>query len=90
MSERLNAAGLPHEPLCPELPAVKFTWDNYAGRSLTVADVFNGDETLKPGVEAIGWCDASKLQVRSREGMFALLFNFEGETYWFHVLQVKA
>lgn len=57
---------------------------------MTVFDAFQGDETLQPGVKAVGWCDASKLQVRSRDGMFALLFELDGQDYWFHCLQVKA
>jgi len=33
---------------------------------------------------AIGWCDASRLQVRPRPGMIAVMCEDEDGKFWFH------
>ncbi len=35
---------------------------------------------------AIGWCDAGRLQVRPRPGLYALMLEYpDGDRIWFHI-----
>ena len=63
------------EELSPEL----FLWELYNA---------NGIQCLSVDLhiaKSVGYCDASRLQVRPRAGMFALMIEFvDGTKHWFH------
>lgn len=63
------------EEISPEL----FLWELYDA---------NGIQSLSEDLyiaSSVGYCDASRLQVRPRAGMFALMIEFEnGTKHWFH------
>lgn len=63
------------EEKSPEL----FLWELYDA---------NGIQSLSEDLhiaESVGYCDASRLQVRPRAGMFALMIEFpDGTKHWFH------
>lgn len=63
------------EELSPEV----FLWELYNA---------NGIQSLSEDLyiaNSVGYCDASRLQVRPRVGMFALMIEFEdGTKHWFH------
>jgi hypothetical protein len=63
------------EELSPEL----FIWELYNA---------NGIHSLSEDLyiaSSVGYCDASRLQVRPRSDMFALMIEFpDGTKHWFH------
>lgn len=63
------------EELSPEL----FIWELYdsGGIMLDEAEIVRS---------AIGYCDAGRLQVRPRSGLFALMLEYpDGDRCWFHI-----
>lgn len=64
------------EELSPEL----FIYELYDAGALGMLDTDSLCEC------AYGWCDASRLQVRPRRGLLALMLEYpDGERCWFHV-----
>jgi hypothetical protein len=68
--------------ISPEL----FIWEKYCGRAgCAVTDILTGQNRLRPGIVALGYCDATRLKVRPRSIGFAVLVRFEdGMEVWFH------
>ncbi len=78
------------------MPANRFTWEKYGGqRAFCVNDAFMveargdaGNRVLvtkpQPDVTVIGFCDANTLVVRPRKTGFAVMFERDGEDFWFH------
>ena len=63
------------EELSPEL----FLWELYDANGM-----YGLSEDLYIA-KSVGYCDASRLQVRPRSGMIALMIEFEdGTKHWFH------
>lgn len=66
------------EEISPEL----FLWELYDA---------NGIQSLSEDLriaKSVGYCDASRLQVRPRAGMVALMIEFkDGTKHWFHVTE---
>jgi len=70
-----------------DIPSDAFIWENYIG---TIG--YSDDEVLdfntgifKNGFESDGWTDASKLQVRPRDGIALMVINTEnGDRFWMH------
>ena len=63
------------EEISPEL----FLWELYDANG-----IFGLSEDLYIA-KTVGYCDASRLQVRPRAGMFALMIEYEdGTKHWFH------
>ena len=63
------------EEISPEL----FLWELYDANG-----IFGLSEDLYIA-KTVGYCDASRLQVRPRAGMFALMIEFpDGTKHWFH------
>jgi hypothetical protein len=78
----------------PQIPASRFTWEKCGIREgVSQLDIVTEDfNNLKPGVVAVGWCEAIKLPVRPRhEGAAILVENpytdseFEQAEIWIHV-----
>ena len=64
------------EELSPEL----FIWELYDNSALGMLDT----DTLAEA--AYGWCDASRLPVRPRKDLLALMIEYpDGERCWFHI-----
>lgn len=64
------------EKIDPEL----FIYEYYSADGLAFLD---GNEIAK---YAIGYCDASRLHVRPRSGLLALMVELpDGEKMWFHI-----
>lgn len=63
------------EEISPEL----FLWELYDANGI---HILSTDLYI---AKSVGYCDASRLQVRPRAGMFALMIEFEdGMKHWFH------
>lgn len=63
------------EELSPEL----FTYELYDSGGILMDDI-------EIAQSAIGYCDASRLQVRPRTGLLALMLEFpNGDRCWFHI-----
>jgi hypothetical protein len=62
-----------------EISPERFLWELYDA---------NGIHSLSEDLyiaKSVGYCDASRLQVRPRAGMVALMIEFEdGTKHWFH------
>lgn len=64
------------EELSPEL----FIWELYDAEALGMLDPDSLAEA------AYGWCDASRLPVRPRRDLLALMLEYpDGERCWFHI-----
>ena len=53
---------------------------------------FSFSESIKPeklikAIDdyAIGYCDGSKLEIKPKEKSYAIMFNVEGDKFWFHI-----
>ena len=62
-----------------EISPERFLWELYDA---------SGIQSLSEDLyiaKSVGYCDASRLQVRPRSGMIALMIEFEnGTKHWFH------
>ena len=74
--------------LSPEVFTFELYEPNYYER-LDMRDVVRWDDNaLKHRLEetAVGWCDASRLGVRPRSGLVAVMCeDSDGDRFWFHV-----
>lgn len=84
------------DPKKTELSPSKFVWQKYCGRlgwaiSQLMQNPYSsqlGKLKLQVGVMFIGWCDASRIQIRQRPEGFVLMVEIDGEETWFHAMEL--
>jgi len=73
------------EQISPELFTYELYESNYMDRLGIPFDTCDRIASYTVKQHAIGWCDASRLQVRPRSGLIAIMCEDEnGEKFWFH------
>lgn len=70
------------EELNPEL----FTYDNYDWAwwdAFDLGPMDNHKKAIKK--HCVGYCDGSRLSVRPKSGMYAIMCEVDGRRFWFHI-----
>ena len=69
-----------------------FTWEKYIGKlGFATTDIFKNPYSgnppiLKADVTYIGYCDASKIQIRQRSEGYVFMVIIDGEETWLHAM----
>ena len=76
-----------------ELNPEIFTYDCYESNywSYLGLDCFHDESDFIRQLKkyAIGYCDASRLSIRPRTNMYAVMCEVDGYTFWFHIEKNK-
>jgi len=81
------AAGIELDSLNPELFLFeKYSPDWWHDLDLEYVACLDFPNVLRKVKEyAIGYCDGGRLQIRPRSDSYAIMFEKDGDTFWFHI-----
>ena len=75
----------------PELNSECFIYENYESNwwsllDLDYAEAMDVERVMKAVKEyAVGYCESSRITLRPRSDSFAVMFEKDGERFWFHL-----
>lgn len=75
----------------PELNPGCFTYDNYESNWWSMLDLNFSDALEISNVMrcvkkyAVGFCESSRVYLRPKSDSFAVMFEKDGERFWFHI-----
>ena len=75
----------------PQLGSECFTYENYESNWWSLLDIeyvkaMDVSRVMRAVSEfAVGYCDSSRVRLRPRSDSFAVMFERDGEQFWFHI-----